>query len=830
MRTNAQRRVISPLSSLILVLVLFGAGIGIAAAADPIISITPTPKEVCVGDDFDVWIEVNPNGSTLQMAQVDLTYDSSLVTLTHENGGMFGTFIAGSESVAGVVTDITGVDSGVTTTGNLTVLHMHADAVGTFQLVLSGATAGTATETLTPSVNDGMITINAVPSEGAPIISVTPTPKEVCVGDDFDVWIEVNPNGSTLQMAQVDLAFDSSLVTLTHANGGMFGTFIAGSESVAGVVTDITGVDSGVTTTGNLTVLHMHADAVGTFQLVLSGATAGTATETLTPSVNLGTVTITEPATELHVVINEFIGQQWGGTGMDQIELYNPTDSEVNLTGWTIVAHDPESTTAILLLDGETITADGYLVYECVAEGPFTISQSGDILILKNGSVEVDRVAWGDYDDGDLLNNAPAPGLENSTGRSPNGVDTDVDSDDFIVFTTPTIGANNIVVGLLVTATPATIIVSEATDITISVADEITGAPIDGATVTLSAGPWSESNTTIGGECTFSVTPPMPGTINVDVTASGYNDGYTEVTAVEPPTLVTYIITDTVITPPQTTSIDVEFSERVSAIIKIEDASGNLVNELYTSSGVTDPDPKTWDGTDTDGETVPNGTYTVNVSGVNTTTGFSVVDTSKTITVGVPPVTVSIGSADNVSGTVDVSINITDASNIGAMDISVTYNASILTATGVANGTMTEGLSNFTHAYDISEGKLNISFATYPDTIDGDGELFVVTFVADAVGTSTLDITVTEAWTGDVPPQPVTPITVDGSVTVTDIRIGDMDGSGEVTFDDVILLARHIYFGDEVLDDPDVDSSGEVTFDDVILLARHIYFGDALYP
>ena len=98
------------------------------------------------------------------------------------------------------------------------------------------------------------------------------------------------------------------------------------------------------------------------------------------------------------------------------------------------------------------------------------------------------------------------------------------------------------------------------------------------------------------------------------------------------PTLVSYTITNTTITPPQTTIIDVKFSERVSAIIKIEDASGNLVNELYNND-VTDPSAKTWDGTDTDGATVPDGTYTVNVSGVSTTTGLSVIDTSKTITV-----------------------------------------------------------------------------------------------------------------------------------------------------------------------------------------------------
>ena len=51
-----------------------------------------------------------------------------------------------------------------------------------------------------------------------------------------------------------------------------------------------------------------------------------------------------------------------------------------------------------------------------------------------------------------------------------------------------------------------------------------------------------------------------------------------------------------------------------------------------------------------------------------------------------------------------------------------------------------------------------------------------------------------------------------------------------ITFEDVILLAQHFYFGDEVKADPDVNSDGSVTFDDVILLAQHFYFGDPIYP
>ena len=68
------------------------------------------------------------------------------------------------------------------------------------------------------------------------------------------------------------------------------------------------------------------------------------------------------------------------------------------------------------------------------------------------------------------------------------------------------------------------------------------------------------------------------------------------------------------------------------------------------------------------------------------------------------------------------------------------------------------------------------------------------------------------------------------SVSVLRKKIGDMNGDGEVTFDDVIALAKHVYFGDPVHDDPDVNGDDAVTFDDVILLAKHIYFGDPIYP
>jgi len=95
--------------------------------------------------------------------------------------------------------------------------------------------------------------------------------------------------------------------------------------------------------------------------------------------------------------------------------------------------------------------------------------------------------------------------------------------------------------------------------------------------------------------------------------------------------------------------------------------------------------------------------------------------------------TVRIGSAEgSVSDTVDISINIVNASVIGAMDIGLTYDANILKATNVVNGAMIESLPDALWSYNISSGKTNISLATYPDAINDDGELFIVTF--DVVG------------------------------------------------------------------------------------------------
>jgi len=132
--------------------------------------------------------------------------------------------------------------------------------------------------------------------------------------------------------------------------------------------------------------------------------------------------------------------------------------------------------------------------------------------------------------------------------------------------------------------------------------------------------------------------------------------------------------------------------------------------------------------------------------------------------------TVRIGSAEgSVSDTVDISINIVNASVIGAMDIGLTYDANILKATNVVNGAMIESLPDALWSYNISSGKTNISLATYPDAINDDGELFIVTFdvVGGNAGDNSTLVTEVEAYTMDASPQPVPVDTEDGVVVVT---------------------------------------------------------------
>lgn len=147
---------------------------------------------------------------------------------------------------------------------------------------------------------------------------------------------------------------------------------------------------------------------------------------------NYMTLPGTSPTT---IVINEF-----SVSNVTWIELYNKANENVSLTGWSIEDNNanPKS------LDGKVISSNGYLLLNKTAgDLSFTLNKEGDIIILRKNGRIVDKVTYGNYNDGDVSDNAPAPSYGESTGRYPNGKDTDIDKNDFVIFDTPTPGASN---------------------------------------------------------------------------------------------------------------------------------------------------------------------------------------------------------------------------------------------------------------------------------------------------------------------------------------------------------------------------------------------------
>ncbi len=126
-----------------------------------------------------------------------------------------------------------------------------------------------------------------------------------------------------------------------------------------------------------------------------------------------------------------------------------------------------------------------------------------------------------------------------------------------------------------------------------------------------------------------------------------------------PPSLTTYTVSHDTIYPSATagsgfattTSIDTAFSEQVKVSIKIMSAGGGTVKSLYSSSGVTNPAPKIWDGMNTAGIRVDNGTYTILISATSTATSLTMTDSSKTVIVASSDSTSPDTSSDSITTT-----------------------------------------------------------------------------------------------------------------------------------------------------------------------------------
>jgi len=130
------------------------------------------------------------------------------------------------------------------------------------------------------------------------------------------------------------------------------------------------------------------------------------------------------------VLINEFLvkGDEW-------VELYNPNNQVVVVEGWSI----EDNTGNPYVLTG-SVGPYGFKIINPT----FELNNAGDVLILKSGSDIIDKVAYGNYDDGNVIDNALLPSFGQSLGRIEDGYDTDVDNVDFRLYDWPTKGFSNL--------------------------------------------------------------------------------------------------------------------------------------------------------------------------------------------------------------------------------------------------------------------------------------------------------------------------------------------------------------------------------------------------
>jgi hypothetical protein len=156
---------------------------------------------------------------------------------------------------------------------------------------------------------------------------------------------------------------------------------------------------------------------------------------TTTPSTVTSTTTTAVPPSE-HIVFSEVFYDPPGKESDEEwIELYNPTSNSIDLSGLKI----QDNTKNYTIPDGTTILPGEFLVIARNETGfmnlfgfspdvtglTLNLNNDGDILTLRNGTVEIDMVSWGDYIPGWNL----VVSENESIKREPPEQDTDTPSD-----------------------------------------------------------------------------------------------------------------------------------------------------------------------------------------------------------------------------------------------------------------------------------------------------------------------------------------------------------------------------------------------------------------
>jgi len=133
------------------------------------------------------------------------------------------------------------------------------------------------------------------------------------------------------------------------------------------------------------------------------------------------------------LVINEFVSDP-SDDGVEWVEMYNNTNNRVNLTGWFL----EEGSGAKTFLDG-FVEAKSYYVQESPKGN---LNNSGDVVILKYGEILIDKVVYGNWEDG----GAPVANDPFSVARLVDGYNTFDNKADFRLTSHLSKGLLNVIV------------------------------------------------------------------------------------------------------------------------------------------------------------------------------------------------------------------------------------------------------------------------------------------------------------------------------------------------------------------------------------------------
>ncbi|MFS8159947.1 MAG: lamin tail domain-containing protein [Candidatus Roizmanbacteria bacterium] len=174
--------------------------------------------------------------------------------------------------------------------------------------------------------------------------------------------------------------------------------------------------------------------------------------------------TITPPSTETptptpsnlanHLVINEV--QPIGSASAEWVELYNPTDFGIDVTGWSIEESNtidifPQSVVipskSFALIVGSAFTINVIPPNEITIKLSSAIGDginevNGHILLRDSSSSLVDQVSYG-TDTSAFPSPPPVPATGKTLSRIPDGKDTDTSSD-WVTNSTSTMGGSNL--------------------------------------------------------------------------------------------------------------------------------------------------------------------------------------------------------------------------------------------------------------------------------------------------------------------------------------------------------------------------------------------------